>query len=266
MTDNANSTGLTFANDAMFKRVMRDEDICKGVLERILGKAIGRVEYLNTEQELYSSLGSRSIRMDSYLIESGGRTYDVEMQMNVTPLLPMRFRCYQSVLDTSTLKRGEDYDSLPESYIIFICTEDPFGERLPVYTFKPMCSERPALGFDCRANWIALNSAAYGALEEGDPLGTLLKYIYTNKVQEGDGLLMHIDAEVKRENSKEWAMTMMNSIDMAAMDGRVIGRYEAEERYSKLIEELLAQGRTDDLKQAAADPGKRKQLYEELGI
>ena len=37
-------------------------------------------------------------------------------------------------MDVSQLKPGEDYDTLPESYVIFICTFDPFGKGLYKYT------------------------------------------------------------------------------------------------------------------------------------
>ena len=41
--------GLSFCDDLMFKRVMEREDICRGVIERILDMPIGKIEYHNTE-------------------------------------------------------------------------------------------------------------------------------------------------------------------------------------------------------------------------
>ena len=43
---------LRFSDDPMFRRVMRDEEIAKGVAGTILGKKIDAVSYVNTEQEM----------------------------------------------------------------------------------------------------------------------------------------------------------------------------------------------------------------------
>ena len=44
-------------------------------------------------------------------------------------------------MDVDNLLRGQSYAELKESYVIFICTQDPFGVGLPVYTFRSVCSE-----------------------------------------------------------------------------------------------------------------------------
>ena len=48
---------------------------------------------------------------------------------------------YQSLMDVDNLLRGQSYADLKESYVIFICTQDPFGKGLPVYTFRSVCGE-----------------------------------------------------------------------------------------------------------------------------
>lgn len=42
---------LTFANDFIFSRVMRDENICRQVVELILGVQIGQIQYLSAQDE-----------------------------------------------------------------------------------------------------------------------------------------------------------------------------------------------------------------------
>ena len=95
--------------------------------------------YHNTEQEIRGLPGGKTIRLDSYLVESCGRLFDVEMQVGRCPAFAKRLRGYQSIMDAGTLKRGDDYDLLKESYLVFICTEDPFGAGLPVYTLERTC-------------------------------------------------------------------------------------------------------------------------------
>lgn len=247
MARNENGPNLSFRDDPMFKRVMEREDICKGVIERIIGQPIGKVEYHNTEQERRLGPGARSVRMDSYLVESGGDVFDVEMQIEYNSLLPLRFRAYQSVLDGSFLKRGQDYSDLRESYIIFICMKDPFGEGLPVYTVERSCRESQSVRFDCDSHWMALNASAYGELGEDDDLGKLLEYVYTNRVSAGDALVESIDAEVARNNEdRGWIMTMIDSITIAEQEASIRGKLRGLEEGRAEGRELgLAEGRKE---------------------
>jgi len=65
----------------------------------------------------------------------------LEAQNDDEKNLPKRSRYYQAELDASSLKPGEDYNKLEPSYIIFICTFDPFGKGLYCYTFEERCLE-----------------------------------------------------------------------------------------------------------------------------
>ena len=51
-------------------------------------------------------------------------------------------------MDVDNLLRGQSYAELKESYVIFICTQDPFGVGLPVYTFRSVCSEDGSILLD----------------------------------------------------------------------------------------------------------------------
>ena len=51
-------------------------------------------------------------------------------------------------MDVDNLLRGQSYANLKESYVIFICTQDPFGVGLPVYTFRSVCGEDGSILLD----------------------------------------------------------------------------------------------------------------------
>ena len=66
---------------------------------------------------------------------------------------------YQAMMDMDVLNRGEFYTKLRKSYIIFICTFDPFDRKLSQYTFRETCAEDATLEmgersgrFSCTAN------------------------------------------------------------------------------------------------------------------
>ena len=59
--------------------------------------------------------------------------------------LPKRTRYYQAMIDMAETEKGQDYQDLKESYIIFICTFDPFKQGKPMYTFRNLCIENKEL-------------------------------------------------------------------------------------------------------------------------
>lgn len=295
MEQTSDAPKLRFSDDPMFKMVMEREDICRDVLARILDKPIGEITYHDTEHEHQVAPGLKNVRMDTYIVESNGRLYDVEMQMRNNPKLPLRFRGYQAVLDASWLKRGEHYSKLRESYIVFICMNDPFASGLPVYTLDRVCAEKPDLGFECGAHWMVLNASAYRLLGEESALGALLKYVYTNKVNGGDELIERIDAEVDRNNGNEKVITVLvDSLSVAREQAMIEGEEEGlkrgmekgmkqglekglkkgleqgleqgQDRYAKLADSLIKNDRLDDLKLANSDPEARERFFKEFGI
>ena len=46
-----------------------------------------------------------------------------------------RSRYYQGIIDLNMIEKGESYDILKESYVIFICTFDFFEKGRSVYEF-----------------------------------------------------------------------------------------------------------------------------------
>lgn len=78
-------------------------------------------------------------------VEDGNRAFNLEMQATSQGELPYRSRYYQGMIDLNCIEKGEDYDELKESYIIFICTFDPFEKRMAQYMFENLCEEDPAI-------------------------------------------------------------------------------------------------------------------------
>lgn len=131
---------LTFTDDFMFYKVMQDKEICKELLELLLKIKIEKIEYPELQKDIKPFYSTKGIRLDVYVKDSN-RIFDIEIQTTVPSNLAKRTRYYQSMVDVDALLKGEDYTKLKESYIIFLCTKDPFGLKLPVYTFKTVCME-----------------------------------------------------------------------------------------------------------------------------
>ena len=125
---------LFFTDDFLFSKIMRDEEIAKGVVENLLGIKIKKVDFLSSQYSIGELYGGKGIRLDAYL-EDSGKVVDIEMQNVVQMDEGLRMRYYQSIIDIEHLNRGERYRNLKESYVVFICLGDPFGDGKAVYNF-----------------------------------------------------------------------------------------------------------------------------------
>lgn len=167
---------LTITDDFMFGAVMRDPKLLKPLLEMILGVKIRRIEYPELQKALNERYGSKGIRLDVYVEDEEETVYNVEIQTSDKKHLPKRTRYYQGVIDLHILEKGEDYTALRRSFVIFICTYDPFHQGRWVYTFENLCREDPAIALEDGATKIILNTKG-GAGEISDDLKSLLRYM-----------------------------------------------------------------------------------------
>ncbi len=143
---NTNFDNLTIANDFMFKHVMLKPHLCKHLLEEILQQPIAELTYVEMEKTIDPYYDSRGIRLDIIVADSNNTHYNLEMQVrnlltkqNNDPIIAKRTRYYQSILDVNMLQKGQDFDDLPPSFIIFICPYDAFKDEQRIYTFKKRC-------------------------------------------------------------------------------------------------------------------------------
>ncbi len=63
------------------------------------------------------------------------------MQAVTHAALGKRARYYHSQIDMDLLAAGKEYLELPDSYVIFVCDFDPFGQEKYRYTFRHECRE-----------------------------------------------------------------------------------------------------------------------------
>lgn len=170
---------LTFSDDLMFGAIMRDEKICKGVIERLLKIKIGRIEYPKLQKTIEPFYSRRGVRMDVY-IEGSNKVFDVECQTYDEKSIGKRTRYYQSMIDADSLLKGQDYSGLKESFIIFICLDEPFSENLPVYTFNRVCKENAGVKL-CDESHIAIFNANAWKKETDSELKDFLEFVRSNK-------------------------------------------------------------------------------------
>ena len=167
---------LTIVDDFMFGAVMSNPKYCKPMLEMILGVKIREIRYPELQKAIDQRYGSKSIRLDVYVEDETGAVYDVEIQTTSKKNLPKRTRYYQSLIDLHILDHGTDYTDLRKSFVIFICTYDPFKKGRWVYTFENRCLEDSSISLGDEAVKIILNTKGQVG-EISSDLADLLRYM-----------------------------------------------------------------------------------------
>ncbi|MBR6500578.1 MAG: Rpn family recombination-promoting nuclease/putative transposase, partial [Firmicutes bacterium] len=126
---------LPLKHTFMFGQVMQKPEICQLFLEELFGWDIERIEYVDREKDITDRYLGRGIRLDIY-IRNSDAVYNIEVQSQEEKSLERRIRFYQSGIDREELRRGVSYESLPETYIIFICDYDPIKVGNALYERK----------------------------------------------------------------------------------------------------------------------------------
>ena len=129
---------LTFTDDFMFSQVMKNKEICKEVVETILGIKVGRIEFLTSQYEIEIDPEAKTIAMDVYLRDEK-KIINVEMQTGHRLELPKRSRYYQAASDIDNTPPSGLYSEMRDNYVIFICTFDPFLQGKAFYKFENIC-------------------------------------------------------------------------------------------------------------------------------
>ena len=220
---------LCFSDYFMFTAVMRDPNLCRRVIETLMQTQIGELETPTYEKVIKQTKDGKSIRLDIYAKEKGTNTaYDMEMQNKnkkkaVNLNLPKRSRYYQSMIDRNSLGEGKEYSELSESNVIFICTFDPFGYGLKMYSFEEKCNELPELKLGDGTKKFFYNTMS----EKNDIPKPLQKlYNYINGGEPTDELTNDLEKAVERaRNNEELEAEYMNN-SLFYTDAKMEGREE----------------------------------------
>lgn len=263
---------LTLSNTFLFSAALSIPEICKLILQVILGYPITTLTVHAEHSILYSS-DFRSVRLDIYASDELHVNYDLEMQNKNYHNLPQRSRYYQAEMDISSLKPGEDYNNLKPSFVIFICTFDPFERGLYQYTFEPRCLESD-FPLQDGTKRIFLNTKGHNPESVSQTLIHFLKYVENGTdeyVSEScDATLNELHsriAKLKENRALEVRYMQMEELFLEREhDGEARGEAREQERYSNLILMLARDGKNECIVKAAADSSFLKKLYRDYEL
>ena len=201
---------LQIADDFMFGIIMQNPEICRMVLELILEIQIEKIEYPEEQKSIALLRDKKSVRLDVYVKDGKGTVYDIEMQTTSKRDLALRSRYYQGMIDLNLIGKGVGYQKLNQSYIIFICTFDPFGRGRNRYTFESICQEDRGLKLEDKATRIFMNTKGTADDVPG-PVKRFLRFIDSaSKPETDDELLIIMYEELQRVRyNEDWRRDYM---------------------------------------------------------
>lgn len=163
--------------------------------------------------------------------------YDVEPDQNdkakAIAAFPKRSRFYHAIIDSRSLKSGEDFGKLKQVYVIFICNYDLFGYDRVWYTIKNRCLEEPEMDYEDGAVTIVLYTrGTKGKISE--ELRQFLNYMENTDQNNA------VNDELK---------SIQRMVDAVKRDGEVSLRYMKSFEHDQLMYERgIEQGRLAEIK------------------
>ena len=123
--------------DDMLARAFFDDLECaevflRAILDKPGLKIVGHIVSSQT-QKLIHNIGGREVILDVLAEDENGVRYNIEVQRDDSGATLRRARLHLSLLDARALDRGEDPDSLPETYIVFLTEHDAYKKGVTVW-------------------------------------------------------------------------------------------------------------------------------------
>lgn len=120
-------------------------------------------------QDTIQNLHGHSVRLDIHAL-ADGQEFNIEIQRAAGGAARRRARYNGSIMDAAALQTGEDYDRLPETYVIFITETDVLQGGQPIYHIQRRIdgTNEP---FDDGSHIIYVNSSIH---DRATPLGRLM--------------------------------------------------------------------------------------------
>ena len=185
---------LNLLDDFLFNAMMTYPEMGEKFTRKILKLLFNR-EFQNLKviaQKSYGGLNTdlRGARLDVYVesddsaeidASEDASIYDLEPDKNdkakYIAAFPQRIRFYHAIIDSRSLKSGEDFGKLKRVYVIFICNYDPFGYGRVKYTIRNMCVEESEMPYDDGAQTTVLYTKGTKGDDISEELRQFLNYM-----------------------------------------------------------------------------------------
>lgn len=239
---------------------MLNEELCRKILTEIIGIEVLKIKYVDYEKTIAIRNDAKGIRLDAY-IKGDDAVYSVEMQNLSKDNLKKRSRYYHDLIDLDLLERGCRYKNLNNTYVIFICDFDLFGEKQYKYTFTSKCEEVRGLALNEGRTTIFMNTKGQAG-DVSEDCKLFLKAVRSQFT--ADPFSAILKSEVERiKSSTEWRSEYMRLSEWLE-DEKELAREEGmKEGRQKGLQEGRQEGRQKGLQEGRQE-GREEGLQEFL--
>lgn len=217
---------FTLMSDIFMRNVFKQRECLEYVLQVIMEKQDLRVIDQIIQKD-YKNLQGRSAILDCVARDSEGKQFDVEIQQDNEGASPKRARYHSGLMDMNTLNPGQDFDELPESYVIFITRDDILGYDFPIYHIDRHIKEADD-SFQDEAHIIYVNSRK----QEDTELGRLMHDLHCKNADE-----MHSPVLAKRvhelKDTQKGVELMCHEMEKIYSEGMESGEKRGELKKAK---------------------------------
>ncbi len=160
---------LRLIDDDFFSKCFDNDTACvQLVLQIVLDKPDLNVVDVRT-QVFVENLLNRSVRLDVLATDSEGRKFNIEIQRSDKGAGRKRARYNSSMMDVNLLEKGNDFEALPEIYVIFITENDVIGLGEAIYEIE-RCFVKIGKRFGDGSHILYVN----GSYRDDSPVGKLM--------------------------------------------------------------------------------------------
>jgi len=265
---------LTLMDDLFMQVVLEEQACTEYILQTILDKSSLKLMEQRLQKRL-PNLHGRALVLDCLCTDEKGLLYNIEVQNSSAGAIPKRARYHAALMDTHTLKKGEKFSKLPESYVIFITDKDVLGEGEQLYQIERVIRKSGNL-FRDGSHILYFNTAR----QDDNALGKLAKdFKEANPKEIQSEVLSHRVSSLKegkldREGEKKMNVLLEKyrkkaveeGIEKGIEQGIQQGLEQGKNHLALLIGHLLETGRMDDLKRVSYDEDYREKLLKEFGL
>ena len=210
---------LTLMSDIFMRNVLKKPECAEYVLQVIMDNPTLKVVDLVIQKD-YKNLQGRSAILDCVAQDESGRQFNIEVQQENEGASPKRARYHSGLLDMNILNPGEDYEKLPETYVIFITKDDVLKKNLPIYHIRRTVQETNEI-FDDHTHIIYVNSK----ICDDTKLGRLMHDFHCRRASD-----MHSTVLAQRvrelKETPEGGISMCEEMEKIYSEGRTEGRLE----------------------------------------
>lgn len=255
--DLARLQGLRLMDDYFFSEALNGKT---AAVQYIVNTILERedLKIISTKAQVeYKSATMRSIKLDIWAEDENGAIIDIEIQRADSGAGAKRARFHSSMIDRTLLEKGQEFENLADTYVIFITENDKFKQGLPLYHITRTIKELGNTPFGDGAHIIYVNGEFR---DTAHPVGRLMHDFACTRADEMFNPLLAAEVRYLKE-TEGGRFIVANVFDEIRKEGIAEGRIEgkAEGRIETLYG-LVKKGLLP-LKNAAAEANQTEAVF-----